>query len=151
MRDLNSGRPIVCIEDSNEDFATISHALRTANVDNPILRYANGRSAYLALSNADQCSWLGDTAFVLLDLNMPGIHGCDLLKAFRKRSDLALTPVIVLSTSSNNDDVKRCYSEGANAYVVKPLTLQDFELTMLALARFWLCTAMLPNVRQLTS
>ena len=79
---------------------------------------------------------------MLFDLNMPGVEGCEFLRMFRQREKLV--PVLVLSTSSHPDDIEGCYHAGANAYLVKPFELEDWQTMMATTANFWLNIAQLP-------
>ena len=79
--------------------------------------------------------------YILLDINMPGTNGMDLLKRLRGRARTAVTPVIMLSSSSNMSDVHRAYENGANAYTVKPSTLSGYRDFAEGFTRFWIDVA----------
>ena len=80
---------------------------------------------------------------VLLDVNMPGMDGFELLAAIRKDPKLKLIPVVVLSSSANEADIQRAYALGANAYMPKPM--EDFLDLVGDFDRFWLKRARLPK------
>ena len=80
----------------------------------------------------------------LLDINMPGTNGMDLLKRLRGRTRTAVTPVIMLSSSSNTSDVNSAYENGANAYAVKPSTLSGYRDFAEGFTRFWVDVAVSP-------
>ncbi|MGQ3213850.1 MAG: response regulator [Shinella sp.] len=82
--------------------------------------------------------------YILLDINMPGTSGMDLLKRLRGRTRTAVTPVIMLSSSSNSVDVNRAYQNGANAYAVKPSTLSGYRDFAEGFTRFWVDVAVAP-------
>ena len=82
--------------------------------------------------------------YILLDINMPGTNGMDLLKRLRGRTRTAVTPVIMLSSSSNTADVNRAYENGANAYAVKPSTLSGYREFAEGFTRFWVDVAVSP-------
>nr|WP_276508788.1 response regulator [Shinella kummerowiae] len=82
--------------------------------------------------------------YILLDINMPGTSGMDLLKRLRARTRTAVTPVIMLSSSSNSVDVNRAYQNGANAYAVKPSTVSGYRDFAEGFTRFWLDVAVAP-------
>lgn len=82
--------------------------------------------------------------YILLDINMPGTSGVDLLKRLRGRTRTAVTPVIMLSSSSNIADVSRAYENGANAYAVKPSTLSGYRAFAEGFTRFWVDVAVAP-------
>jgi CheY-like chemotaxis protein len=135
-------RPILSVEDSDEDFYSLCQALKFAGVGNPVRRCASGRAALEALGSAEGCAATREVAFVLLDLNMPGVDGRELLELFRSRE--RRVPVIVLSTSSHPDDVSFCYDNGANGYLVKPLEFEKWQEMMATVAAYWLRTVALP-------
>lgn len=82
--------------------------------------------------------------YIILDINMPGTNGMDLLKRLRGRPRTAVTPVIMLSSSSNTTDVSRAYENGANAYAVKPSTLSGYREFAEGFTRFWVDVAVSP-------
>jgi CheY-like chemotaxis protein len=129
---------IISVEDSDTDFLALRHALHAAGVNNPIERYDNGRTAVGGLlSNHDRA--LADLAsLIMLDLNLPGLDGRDLLRKVRARDPERKVPIIVLSTSSHPKDIDTCYRAGADAYMVKPLELEDWETKVGQLAQSWL-------------
>lgn len=138
-------RPILSIEDSDEDFYSICQALKVAGVKNPVRRCADSRSAWASLDTDEGCLEARHAAFVLLDLNMAGVDGRDLLRRFRARE--ATVPVVILSTSAHMRDVESCYQAGANAYVVKPFDFGEWQRRLAAVAAFWLSTVVLPPPR----
>ncbi|MCF3643240.1 response regulator [Rhizobium sp. TRM95111] len=82
--------------------------------------------------------------YILLDINMPGTNGVDLLRRLRTRSLTALTPVIMLSSSASIADVERAYESGANAYAVKPSSLSGYREFAEGFTRFWVDVALTP-------
>ena len=82
--------------------------------------------------------------YILLDINMPGTSGMELLKRLRGRARTAVTPVIMLSSSSSATDVNRAYENGANAYAVKPSTLSGYRDFAEGFTRFWVDVAVSP-------
>jgi len=82
--------------------------------------------------------------YILLDINMPGISGVDLLKRLRSQPRTAVTPVIMLSSSSSMSDINRAYESGANAYAVKPSTLSGYREFAEGFTRFWVDVAVSP-------
>ncbi|GAA4017252.1 response regulator [Deinococcus rubellus] len=74
---------------------------------------------------------------VLLDLNMPHMDGLAVLEAIREQPHLAGLPVVILSTSREERDIRACYARGASAYVVKPVEFEQFLSTLSATSEFW--------------
>lgn len=134
--------PIVVIEDSDEDYQATAWALRRAQVDAPIKRCTSG-DAFLAWVN-------GNGAFrrpclILLDLNLPGTDGRDLLDIIHRDVQLQSVPMVVLSTSSNPRDVALCYSRCASGYMVKPVDIEKFAEMIRCFADYWLKAVALPE------
>jgi DNA-binding response OmpR family regulator len=75
---------------------------------------------------------------ILLDINLPGMNGIDLLKKIRSISHLKYLPVIIFSTSESPDDIKASYDNGANAYIVKPVGINSLTDTLKKICDFWL-------------
>lgn len=135
-------RPILSVEDNDEDFYALRQALADAGVTNPLQRCASGGAAFEALTSEEGCAAAGQAALVLLDLNMPGTDGRELLEAFRHRE--RTVPVVILSTSSHPGDIDFCYRNGANGYLVKPLEFERWQEMMAKVAAYWLGTVTLP-------
>lgn len=84
---------------------------------------------------------------IFLDLNLPKRTGLELLQDIRGNPALQSTPVVVLTSSQNEQDVNTAYTRGANLYVRKPGTLDQFEALMQALSKLWLEFGELPVLR----
>lgn len=81
---------------------------------------------------------------ILLDLNLPRLDGPGVLLKLRKLSGLSLTPVVMLTSSDAEADVRRSYECGANCYVVKPIGLKSYRKAVHAIETFWTRTVILP-------
>lgn len=79
----------------------------------------------------------GDADIILLDINMPGLNGFDILNRAREMHPGTFPTVIMLSTSENPEDIRRSYSEGAAAYVVKPSSMDGYNELAQSVAAFW--------------
>ena len=134
-------RPILSVEDSDEDFFSLCFTLQVLGVANPVERCANSRIARARLESKEGCALAREAAVILLDLNMPGVDGRQLLSLFRKRE--RDVPVVILSTSSHPSDIAYCQKEGANDYLVKPLELDRWRDMVGQFAEKWL-----PNERK---
>ena len=137
-------RAILAVEDSDEDFYSLRQALKGAGIANPVRRCADSAAAFAALAMEDGCAEARRAAIILLDLNMPGVDGRELLQAFRQRD--RTVPVIILSTSSHPDDIVASYEAGANSYLVKPLEFGSFQDMIATTCQYWLKTVALPPV-----
>jgi two-component system response regulator len=82
---------------------------------------------------------------ILLDLNLPGTDGREVLEEIKRDADLTRIPVIVLTTSSDQRDIDRCYQAGANTYIQKPVDLESFFRAIAQLKEYWFEIAALPR------
>ena len=82
---------------------------------------------------------------ILLDLNLPGTDGREVLDEIKKDADLRSIPVIVLTTSSDSRDIEACYAAGANSYVQKPVDLAGFVTAVERLKDYWFEIVILPS------
>lgn len=137
-----SRRPILVVEDSDEDFFTLQRAMTKAGVANPVVRFTRGEPALERLRNDRD---LAATAFVVLDLNLPGLDGRDVLAILKADSRLRTIPVVVLTTSDNPLDVESCYRTGVNSYHLKVVDFGEFLETVRTIASYWLDSAVLPS------
>lgn len=135
-------RSVVSVEDSDTDFMALQFALKAAGVKAPLKRYANGREMMNWMEDAPSCDLSQRTSLVLMDLNLPGVDGLQLLKAVRHRDPKRQVPVIVLTSSSHPRDIANCYEAGADAYMTKPLALEDWESKVGTLTDLWLNIAL---------
>lgn len=131
---------VLSVEDSDTDFMALKCALRAAGVTAPLRRLASGRAALSWMNDAPSCKLEDRTSLVLLDLNLPGVDGFQLLKTARQRDPQRRVPIIVLTTSSHPRDIAASYAAGADAYMVKPLALEDWETKVGPLTDYWLKT-----------
>jgi CheY-like chemotaxis protein len=135
--------PLLVVEDSNEDFRMLQRLMRRMAVQNPIYRCTNGDEVldllYKDSSNENSRATLRPSV-ILLDLNLPGIDGRDILERLKQDIRLRDIPVVVFTTSSNPRDIEFCYQKGANGYLVKPMDAQELQKTIQAFVDYWLAT-----------
>ena len=127
-------RTILLVEDNSADEAFAMRAFNKHHVDAEVIVARDGQEAL---------DWLfGEgnplPAFVLLDLKLPKISGLEVLKQIRASKRTALVPVIILTTSMQEADLRASYALGGNSFVVKSLDMARFTLELGALTRFWL-------------
>ena len=134
-------RHILLIEDNPADVRLMREALE-AGPSPKMLHVAAGAGeaeAFLAAASP----W---PDLIILDLNLPGRHGCELLPAIRRHAVGGDVPVIVFSSSEAEEDVRRAYAASANCYVTKPGGLDRFFAALASMENFWLSTARLPGM-----
>jgi CheY-like chemotaxis protein len=125
--------PLAVVEDSDEDFEALSRVLRETTATEGVKRYVTGEEALAGLLDGED----ERPALIILDLNLPGIRGMDVLAALKGDARVRAVPVVVLSGSSREEDVNAAYQAGANAYLSKPLDLDALRRTVRSLHEFW--------------
>jgi CheY-like chemotaxis protein len=129
---------IIAIEDNDTDFMALSWALQSAGVKNVIERCDNGNAAVDRLLSSQSDLLPEEVGLIILDLNIPGVDGRQILRDFRAKDPRRTVPVIVLTASTLPRDMEECQRTGANAYVVKPLELVEWQSRIGLLAERWL-------------
>ena len=141
------GSPILLVEDSEQDIAIMQRAFETAGILNPVQTVRDAESAIAYLSGTGQYSVREDyllPALVLLDLNLPGLDGFELLKWIRRTPDLSGLRVIVLSGSGSSHDVNRAFELGANSFIIKDMDFQNTVELARFIQDFWLFKSQIP-------
>jgi CheY-like chemotaxis protein len=141
-------QPILLVEDSPEDFETTERALRKSGLKNPIFRCADGDEALDFLYRRGRYSdpqKAPRPGVILLDLNLPGTDGREVLNEVKTDPDLKQIPVIVLTTSKDDRDIEVCYRCGANSYIQKPVDLDGFMKAIERLNDYWFEVVILPR------
>lgn len=136
-----SNNPILLVEDSPGDVELTKRALYEANVLNELVVAINGQEAldYLfATGNYTGRDIRNAPVIVLLDLKMPGgMPGLEVLRRIREDDRMRLLPVIVLTSSREEEDIINSYKLGANSYVRKPMEFDKFVQAAKALGIYW--------------
>ncbi len=130
---------LLVIEDSDEDFQAIQWALQRLERAHPLERCMDGDQALDWLLSGEH--W---PSLILLDLNLPGTDGREVLSALRADHRTRPLPVVVMSTSASARDVDDCYRLGANSYLTKPVNFAQFTEQLGVTLKFWLDAAQLP-------
>ena len=130
------------IDDSLSDVVLLRDAVDFQAFDVSLEVIHDGETA-LRLMESCRDSNESPADLIILDLNLPKVNGFEILDFLKKDHRLRAVPVIVMSSSSAEQDVRRAYLLGANAYVVKPISLGEVMSTIRALAEFWFRTARL--------
>ena len=136
---MSAIRTILLAEDSPADAEMAIDALRDANLANPIVHVEDGVEAldYLLQRGAHAGREDGLPAVLLLDIKMPRMDGLEVLKHIRSHDKLKKLPVVILSSSREESDLARSWDLGVNAYVVKPVDVDQFFKAVKLLGTFW--------------
>ncbi|WP_425145497.1 response regulator [Deinococcus sp.] len=129
-------RHLLLVDDNPNDLELALEALRGSSPGAQVVT-AQGGSAALAYLEA-HTQGESRPSLILLDLKMPQVDGLSVLDAIRGNSALHDIPVVILTTSREESDIRACYKHGANGYLVKPLDFASFASTLRATLGFWL-------------
>jgi two-component system response regulator len=140
-------QPILIIEDSEEDYQATLRAFYKAGLANPIYRCRTGDEAldFLFIRGGFNDQSAPRPGIILLDLNLPGTDGREVLRMVKQNPHTKNIPVIILTTSSFEGDIQACYAEGASSYVVKPVDLIGFVQAIQRLKDYWFEVVILPR------
>ncbi len=135
---------ILLVEDSSDDVILVRAALKEGRVANELFVVNDGDAAMDFILNRGPYADSPRADLVLLDLNLPGKTGQEVLEEIKTAPLLRSIPVIVLTTSTEERDILRAYEEQANAYISKPLDLDEFFNAIRMFEDFWLTLVKLP-------
>ena len=136
---------VLLVEDNAADVDLMRASLVSTEFEIKLSVAKDGVEAMDFLNGAGSWSEPGDPTLIILDLNLPGRDGRQLLAVIKSHDTLRRIPVVVLSSSDSEKDITSCYHLGANSYIVKPIELHAFRAAVRKLEDFWLGTATLPN------
>ena len=141
------GRPIeiLLVEDNPGDVRLTREALREGKVGNEPAVVTDGEAALDYLFQRGPFTNAPRPDLVLLDLNLPKKDGREVLAVIKGDPDLKRIPVVVLTTSKEEEDVHRAYNLAANCYVTKPVEFEEFMKVIRAIEDFWLTIVALPH------
>ncbi|MCG2720612.1 MAG: response regulator [Thermodesulfovibrionales bacterium] len=132
-------RNILLVEDDPNDIELTIKALSDFNIANEIVIVRDGAEAieYLLKRGNFAGRVAGNPAVILLDLKLPKVSGLEVLKQVRDDEQLRLIPVVILTSSREEKDLKEAYTLGTNAYVVKPVDFHQFAEAVKQVGAFW--------------
>jgi CheY-like chemotaxis protein len=138
---MTTDRPILLVEDNEDDVFLMKRAMKTAGVINPLKVVEDGQEAIDYLSGAGKYTDRAKhplPSVVFLDLKLPIRTGHEVLAWIRQQEQFSSLVVIVLTSSNEPADLKRCYALGANSYLVKPPTPEQLEELAKVFKCYWL-------------
>ena len=131
--EMNSKKPILLVEDDKVDAMTVKRALRDLNVTNHLDIVGNGEEALAYLKNEEN----KEPCIILLDLNMPKMNGIEFLKIIKNMDSFKMIPVIVLTTSKNEQDRIESFRLSVAGYMIKPVDYMQFVETVKMIEMYW--------------
>jgi two-component system, chemotaxis family, response regulator Rcp1 len=136
---------ILLVEDNPSDVELVQEALSVWNSPPHLSAVDDGEKAVRFLHRKAPYADAPAPELILLDLNLPKKDGIEVLREIKADERLSMIPVIVLTTSDREHDVKKAYSMHANCYLTKPLEIDEFIEKVRAIEQFWLNHARLPR------
>jgi CheY-like chemotaxis protein len=136
---MRGNKPILLVEDDRVDVMTVGRALRDLTITNKLNVVGNGEEALEHLKRAPAAE---RPCIILLDLNMPRMNGVDFLSALRKEDDLKTIPVVVLTTSKEEQDKVASFNLGVAGYIVKPVDYLQFVEVVRTIDLYWTLSEM---------
>ncbi len=130
---MRNSKPILLVEDDKVDAMTVKRALRDISVTNTLIIVNDGEQALAFLKNSDNET----PGIILLDLNMPRMNGIEFLKIAKKDETLKSLPVVVLTTSKEDQDKVDSFNLGVAGYMIKPVDYQQFVEVVKTINLYW--------------
>ncbi len=134
---MNLAVVIVMIEDDEGHARLIERNIRRAGVTNEIIHFQNGSKAKEYFDTLQNRAEEAVPILVLLDLNLPDMPGLEILEYLKEDGHLKRAPVIVLTTTDDDREIKRCYDLGCNVYITKPVDYDQFAMAVRQLGLFF--------------
>ena len=133
-----TNKPILLVEDDQVDTMTVVRALTEIHVANPLVHVENGEEAINYLQDAQR----DKPCIVLLDLNMPIMNGIEFLQVVKNDSQFRRIPVVVLTTSEEQQDKVNSFNLGVAGYMAKPVDYRQFVEVMRSIDAYWTISEM---------
>jgi len=136
---------VLLVEDSEADADLVREAIEGGKLIINLSVVKDGEEAMDYLQRLGKYKDASRPDLVLLDLNLPKKNGQEVLREVKADADLSLIPVVVLTTSSADEDILRSYQLHANAYIAKPVEFESFIKIVNQVTEFWLSLVVLPR------
>lgn len=146
MKNYQNFRPIeiLLVEDSPSDANLTIREFSKAKIANNLHWVEEGETAMEYLYQQGEFTDAPRPDLILLDLNLPGMDGREVLEAVKSDHHLKCIPIVILTTSNDEQDVLRSYNLNANCYVTKPIDIEQFINVVQLIKDFWLAAVLLP-------
>jgi two-component system response regulator len=138
---MNDGIQILLVEDSASDAEMTINALKKNNLANKLLHVKDGAEAldFIFAEGKYANRKIEDKPrVILLDLKMPKVNGIEVLERIKSDERTKTIPVVMLTSSKEDPDIKKCYELGVNSYVIKPVEFDEFQKAISSLGLFWM-------------
>ena len=139
-REWQMANVILLVEDNEDHAEIIRQYLDEDDIDKEIHWAKDGQEAIDFVHRKGVHANAPRPSLIILDLNLPKANGMEVLKEIKEDYDLKVIPVVVLTTSDQNEEMIKCYRLGVNSYITKPVKLDDYLEKIHSLEHYWLMT-----------
>lgn len=133
---------ILLVEDNLYDAELTINELKKNNLANNLVHVTDGEAAlefiFTPGKEANQLDIINTPKLILLDIKMPKVNGIEVLEKLKSDTRTKMIPVVMLTSSKEDPDIKQCYNLGANSYIVKPVNFEGFAQAIQNLGFYWL-------------
>jgi len=136
---------ILLVEDNEDDILLTEEAFSEGKLVNIVHAVRDGEEALQYLRRQDRYADVSLPGLVLLDINMPKMNGLEVLEEIKKDPDIRHLPVVMLTTSEQENDIVTSYEFGACSYISKPVQLSDFRNALRRFELYWALVARIPG------
>lgn len=130
---MKNFKPILLVDDDDIDAMSVRRAFKDINIGNPLIHSVNGEEALKYLNGEGNDL----PCLILLDINMPKMNGIEFLNIIKADGKLKHIPVIVLTTSAEERDIKDCFRQSVGGYIVKPVDYKSFVEAIRIVNTYW--------------
>ena len=146
---MNNQIEVILVEDNEDDAALVIRALKKNNLANNLVHLKDGVEALdfiFATGQYEGRQIKNSPKVILLDLKMPRVNGIEVLQKVKSDPRTEAIPIVVLTSSGEDPDIKKCYELGANSYIIKPVEFDNFSKAVSDLGLYWILLNKPPGV-----
>lgn len=143
---MNSAIHVMLIDDNEDDIFILKEVLGEHSQIEIVSIAKNGKEAIDYLHNLPAKASKNMPDLILLDINMPGKSGLEVLEEIKTNQRTKALPVVMLTTSNREDDINRAYSNGASSFIRKPSDLGEFQRVTAFFSNYWVHVSLLPSL-----
>lgn len=142
---------ILLVEDNLSDIKLTMKAFEKMNLADRVFIVYDGEAALDVIFYKEKYSDKGivEPRVILLDLNLPKVHGLEVLKEIKSNEKTRIIPVVILTSSNEERDLYKSYNLGANSYIVKPVDYENFIRAVTEIGIYWVFFNELPNLKNI--
>ncbi len=137
---------ILIVEDNPADIDLMRYTFKKSKLENELVIIEDGESALKYILKKDEYSDSPTPDMIILDINIPKINGLEVLRMIKQDEEARLIPVVIMTTSSSEEDILKAYKNYVNAYLVKPIDIHNFIDVILKLEDFMIQVVKKPNL-----